>query len=105
MGQRYHVIVEANPNEVSHDGNYWLRTVPADGCGRFADRGALETKTGILRYNESSTSDPTTTQNTFGNECADETYTDLRPTLKWEVPESTNSRYSVLPLKLYQDVV
>jgi len=50
------------------------------------------TTTGILRYDESSTADPTTTKNAFDNECSDETYTSLHPILEWEVPEVTNSK-------------
>ena len=92
VGQRYHVIVEANPNEISDDGNYWIRTVPAKNCGRFIETPVPETKTGILRYDKSSTLDPTSTQNTFGDQCADEPYSELHPVLTWEVPEDTNRR-------------
>ncbi|MCJ1404106.1 hypothetical protein MMC11_007331 [Xylographa trunciseda] len=91
IGQRYHVIVEANPNMASQDGNYWIRTVPAKGCGSF--NGVPEKKTGILRYNALSTSDPTTTQNTFDEQCSDENYTNLSPILKWKVPETINSHH------------
>jgi FtsP/CotA-like multicopper oxidase with cupredoxin domain len=86
IGQRYHVIVEANPLKHSPDGkeNFWIRTTPADGCKSFHDPQPDE-KTGILRYDALSTDDPVTERGDFSDKCSDETYSSLKPILPWRV--------------------
>jgi len=85
IGQRYHVIVEASPSPQEHNGNYWIRTVPAVGCANFKEN--YTDKTGIVRYTDTSTLDPTSQQNKFDTKCSDETYGSLHPVLPWKVPE------------------
>ncbi|MCJ1318721.1 hypothetical protein MMC15_004051 [Xylographa vitiligo] len=85
IGQRYHVIVQAKDDaeDPATDGNYWLRTWPAKGCGRYRD--APSEKTGVVRYNSSSTSDPTTQHRNYSLKCRDQDYDTLRPILNWQV--------------------
>ena len=93
VGQRYHVIVEANPlqyNDTSplpKDGNYWIRTYEIACGGPLNVSNGFE-RTGILRYDSSSTADPSSQpwQN-ISQACADETYTSLHPVLPWQVPD------------------
>ncbi|KAF2187676.1 multicopper oxidase [Zopfia rhizophila CBS 207.26] len=85
IGQRYHVIVEAAPFKTTPDENYWIRTVPAQGCGVFKWRYTVENATtGIVRYG-SSDANPSSQPNTFPTECSDEPYASLIPKLPWTV--------------------
>jgi FtsP/CotA-like multicopper oxidase with cupredoxin domain len=90
IGQRYHVIVEANPIVPTTDGNYWIRTVPADGCKFFAKDyyNVTTSTTGIVRYDHTNQDDPTSQNLTFPLECSDEPYDKLRPIVKWTVPQN-----------------
>ena len=72
IGQRYNVIVEADPlndeaGGVSKDGNYWIRTHIAN-CGPSNETINYNT-TGILRYNKTSTVDPTSREWTVSRNC------------------------------------
>ncbi|KAF2261560.1 hypothetical protein CC78DRAFT_561712 [Lojkania enalia] len=88
IGQRYHVVVEANPWAPTEDENYWIRTVPATQCGDFRYPYTIENATtGIVRYGRS-TADPSSKPNDFAIKCSDETYSSLKPILKWQIPES-----------------
>ena len=69
----------------------------ADGCSGFPrdkDNNPIipDDRLGILRYDKSSTEDPTTQSNEFGRACADEPYKNLRPVLKWNVGKPSNER-------------
>lgn len=94
IGQRYHVIVEANATHPSEDGNYWIRTWKAN-CFNFDQSKAspgYET-TGILRYNSSSQALPTTSAwENVSLACSDETYTSLVPILPWTVGPAANDK-------------
>ncbi|KAK8195857.1 hypothetical protein M8818_007008 [Zalaria obscura] len=83
-GQRYEVIVQANPlpGHEAADGNYWIRTRVAAGCGNVVSH---DENTGILRYNASSTANPTTTALTLRTECVDEQPDNLVPVVPWTV--------------------
>jgi hypothetical protein len=101
LGQRYHVIVEANPVEPTADGNYWIRTVPAEGCGAFAQPyDVTNSTTGIVRYNESSAAPPTSNHLAFPLKCSDEPYGKLEPILKWDV--SKTNIFNYIGLLLYK---
>ena len=82
IGQRYEVIVEASPNPVAADGNYWVRTRVASGCGSVAQ--GKET-TGIVRYNATSTASPTTDPNDQRFLCQDEPASSLIPMVPWKI--------------------
>ena len=92
IGQRYHVVVEANPVDQGHgvpaDGNFWMRAVPADDCANFA--GDVNEEVGIVRYNKDSKLSPKSERATFATKCSDETYSSLRPILEWNVGRPIN---------------
>ncbi|KAI1339404.1 multicopper oxidase-domain-containing protein [Xylariaceae sp. FL0016] len=97
IGQRYNVIVEARPdgglnNTISDDGNFWIRTWTANGCGEFqTDDFPGSERSGIVRYDESSTADPTSSPwPNVSRKCSDETYTSLRPIIPWQVGSPAN---------------
>jgi FtsP/CotA-like multicopper oxidase with cupredoxin domain len=102
IGQRYHVIVEADPksnlpyNEIAKDGNYWIRTYRAT-CFGSKPNSTNYMENGILRYNAASEAYPNTTAwgpNPYGNIsliCSDETYKSLRPILPWTVGPAANA--------------
>ncbi|KAM5346271.1 hypothetical protein ACJ41O_009276 [Fusarium nematophilum] len=94
IGQRYHIVLHADPinNETypaSDDGNYWIRTVPAEGCKGFEDGNEPDERQGILRYNASSTRVPTTwrqgKKQGYTLDCRDEPYEKLVPIHKWNI--------------------
>ena len=91
IGQRYHVIVEAN-DTTQADGNYWIRTWKAN-CFRFDPKSFSQgyERTGILRYNNASTDEPTSVAwSNVSLKCSDEPYNNLEPILKWKVGKAVN---------------
>lgn len=78
IGQRYDIIVEAN----AAPGNYWLRSGWQSAC---ATNGAPDGMTGIIRYDRSSTEDPTSTGRTPSTFCGDEDLWKLVPYLAQDV--------------------
>jgi FtsP/CotA-like multicopper oxidase with cupredoxin domain len=82
MGQRYDVIVEAN--QATDD--YWLRAIPQTTC---SDNDSTNNIKGIIRYNSSSTSDPSSSAYTFTDTCDDEDTSNLVPYLSLNVSSST----------------
>jgi hypothetical protein len=97
IGQRYNVIVEANPlegdeNPIPSDLNFWIRTWIADDCGLKPGNRGYE-KTGILRYNESSQDEPKSNAWTkISKACSDEPYEMLRPKIPWYVGPAANAK-------------
>ncbi|PQE10386.1 multicopper oxidase protein [Rutstroemia sp. NJR-2017a WRK4] len=65
MGQRYDVIVTAT----EETGNFWLRAIPQESC---SDNDNVDNILGIIRYDSSSTDDPTTSAYDFTDSCDDE---------------------------------
>ncbi|KAL2674299.1 hypothetical protein Neosp_012750 [[Neocosmospora] mangrovei] len=99
IGQRYHIVLHADPinNDSypkSEDGNYWIRTVPAEGCKGFEDGNEPDERQGILRYNASSTSVPTTWRDGYKLTCRDEKYENLVPIHKWNITEVNLTNWS-----------
>ncbi|CAI7599130.1 unnamed protein product [Penicillium crustosum] len=82
MGQRYDVIVTAK-NLTS--GNFWLRAIPQEAC---SETDAVDNVKGIIRYNSTSTTDPTTSAYSYTDSCADEASSDLIPYLAINVSET-----------------
>ncbi|PQE11037.1 putative Laccase-2 protein [Rutstroemia sp. NJR-2017a BVV2] len=78
IGQRYDVIVEAN----QPSGDYWLRGNWGTACSTNDNAANM---TGIVRYDSSSTADPTSTPSTVRGTCADEPVASLVPHLKLDV--------------------
>lgn len=102
IGQRYHVIVEAEPRpyfkgdpEVNQK-NFWIRTWRAE-CFRFAKPTDGYEVAGVLRYDPSDNKSlPTTkswnnTRYPVSLQCSDEEYTSLKPYLPWKVGSPSNS--------------
>ena len=98
-GQRYHVIVEANPIN-SDQTNFWMRTDPVSGCGTFkwipGLNGTRVGKTGIIRYRAGDTALPTTKANfTESATCRDQDYNTLKPIHPWTIGDPVN--YGIPP--------
>lgn len=85
-GQRYSVIVEANPTApVQADGNYWIRTQFSIGCGNITDN---KPKSGVIRYDPRSTALPTSSNHSsISLDCADEPTSNLVPVVPWDIAE------------------
>jgi FtsP/CotA-like multicopper oxidase with cupredoxin domain len=85
MGQRYDIIVEANATS----GDYWLRGGWITACSTNSNPANM---TGIVRYDSSSTADPTTTSTvTTSTNCGDEPYASLVPYLAMNVGNFTDA--------------
>ena len=82
IGQRYDVIVEAN----AVADNYWLRAGWVTACSRNSNAANI---TGIVRYDNTSTADPTSTGITVGSNCGDEPLSSLVPYLAMNVGNYT----------------
>ncbi|OAG43152.1 hypothetical protein AYO21_02438 [Fonsecaea monophora] len=98
IGQRYNIIVDANPDRYSSDHSYWIRTTPAKNCSSFDPNAPTpEERTGIVRYTLSDEL-PSTTKHPFEATCADETYyRNITPIVPWTVGRI---RHHVDPLYL-----
>jgi FtsP/CotA-like multicopper oxidase with cupredoxin domain len=83
MGQRYDVIVTAKN---ASSGNFWLRAIPQEAC---SETDATDLVKGIIRYDNSSTADPTTTAWSYTDSCADEAASDLVPYLQVNASKSS----------------
>jgi FtsP/CotA-like multicopper oxidase with cupredoxin domain len=95
IGQRYNIVVQARDKSKIGDGNFWIRTST---CYTDSIRPGSEAfdsmKTGIVRYNDQSTDDPTdrTSKPWPGPQvCDDEPLGNIHPKLEWTVGPSTNS--------------
>ena len=84
MGQRYDIIVEAN----AVAGDYWLRGGWITACSTNENPTDM---TGIVRYDSSSTKDPSTTSDVVTGTCGDEPYTSLVPYLAMDVGSFTDA--------------
>jgi len=101
IGQRYHVIVEANPigpplgPPIPADGNFWIRTYRANCFGfKQGDASPNYMQTGILRYDPLSTADPVSLGwKNVPLDCSDEPYSALRPVLPWQVGKAANDPF------------
>jgi FtsP/CotA-like multicopper oxidase with cupredoxin domain len=72
MGQRYDIIVTADQSE----GDFWMRAIPQSSC---SDNDNADDIKGIVRYDSSSTSDPTSSAYTYTDSCEDEDMSNLVP--------------------------
>ncbi|KAK3313245.1 multicopper oxidase-domain-containing protein [Apodospora peruviana] len=104
IGQRYEIVVDASANTWP-SGNYWIRTIPADGCNRFKTgyfnskssppTTPLDGRTGILHYDTSVNSSwsalPNTTTAVTRFDCGDvDLQKSLRPVIPWEIQRPLN---------------
>lgn len=86
MGQRYDVIVTAS--ETTAD--YWMRAIPMQSCSD-TNEDVISNILGIVRYDSTSTVDPTTTAYDYTDDCDDEDISTLVPYLSNQVSTSYNS--------------
>ncbi|KAG9231962.1 putative laccase-2 [Amylocarpus encephaloides] len=84
MGQRYDVIVNMNQTA----GDYWIRAIPQTYC---SDNDNADDIKGILRYDSTSASDPTTSAYDYTDDCDDEAMTDLVPYYSMDAEDATTS--------------
>ena len=109
IGQRYHVVVEANPDgsfnngsynnniPADSDGDFWIRTWVAEKCGKDSPKpvqGRSYEQTGIVRYNRNSKAMPNSKawpEHLVSKKCSDETYSSLRPKIPWYVGPAANT--------------
>ncbi|KAH8894446.1 hypothetical protein GQ53DRAFT_779958 [Thozetella sp. PMI_491] len=86
IGQRYDIIIEANA-ETSAGTDFWLRGGWNQACGNVGKLKANnETNSnGIIRYDASSTADPTTTDKGVVDNCLDTDRTLLNPVVEMNV--------------------
>ncbi|KAF0330033.1 multicopper oxidase [Colletotrichum asianum] len=111
IGQRYNVIVQAVPtvnasspsnNPIPKDLNFWIRTYAVSGSTIFKyshapsslDRpvdGQNYMKTGVLRYDSTSTADPSSSAWDVDTTQSDKSINDqLQPMLQWQVSTPAN---------------
>lgn len=83
MGQRYDVIVTATEST----GNFWMRAIPQEAC---SDNDNVDNILGIIRYDPTSTDEPTTTSYELDDSCADEDSDNLVPYLAIPVGDLTS---------------
>lgn len=72
MGQRYDIIVTATETS----GNFWIRAIPQTFC---SDNDNSDNIKGILMYDETDTTEPTTSGYDYDDNCDDEDMSDLVP--------------------------
>ncbi|KAF4540341.1 Multicopper oxidase [Lasiodiplodia theobromae] len=82
MGQRYDIIVAAKDIE---SGDFWLRAIPQSSC---SESDATDNVKGIIRYDSSSTSDPTTSAYSYTDSCSDESPSNLVPYIAIDATDS-----------------
>ncbi|KAJ0108421.1 uncharacterized protein J7T55_005398 [Diaporthe amygdali] len=79
MGQRYDIIVTATETT----GDFWMRAIPQESC---SDNDNVDNILGIVRYDSSSTADPTTSAySDLTDSCDDEDSANLVPYVAIEV--------------------
>ncbi|KAF2233008.1 multicopper oxidase [Viridothelium virens] len=88
IGQRYQVVVTAKQNTTSTQGQYWIRTRVATGCGSVEED---DEETGIIRYTNT-TFPPTTVANDGKTDCVDEPVDSLVPVVQWNVTSLDNAK-------------
>ncbi|OCK79607.1 multicopper oxidase [Lepidopterella palustris CBS 459.81] len=88
MGQRYDIIVEADQDTA----DYWMRAIPQAECSNNLDSDNIRA---IVRYDSTSTSDPTTTAYDYTDDCIDEDSSNLVPYLSQTVTSPTGDDLTV----------
>lgn len=78
MGQRYDIVVTATEST----GNFWLRAIPQESC---SDNDNVDNILGIIRYDSTSTDEPTTTAYDLLDSCDDEDASNLVPHLSIDI--------------------
>lgn len=84
MGQRYDIIVDATESS----GDYWIRAIPQTTC---SDNDNTDNIKGIMRYDSTSTDDPTTSAYDYADDCDDEDISSLVPYLALDASTDAES--------------
>jgi FtsP/CotA-like multicopper oxidase with cupredoxin domain len=82
MGQRYDIVVDASESS----GDFWIRAIPQTAC---SDNDSADNIKGILRYDSTSTDDPTTSAYSYTDSCDDEDMSGLVPYLALDASDET----------------
>lgn len=93
VGQRYHVVVQGlkEPLEAERNGNFWMRTIPARKCSKFAY--GPDQQMGIIRYDQKKDVEgetPLSEPHLFDIACNDEPAFNLTPFFPWKVQDPVN---------------
>ncbi|KAF2478037.1 laccase-1 [Lindgomyces ingoldianus] len=88
MGQRYDIIIEANQDTA----DYWMRAIPQLSC---SNNDSPDNIRGIIRYDSSSTSDPTSSAWAQDDDCVDVALSSLVPHLSQAVVDPTGDDLTV----------
>ncbi|KAF8853078.1 putative laccase-2, partial [Acephala macrosclerotiorum] len=72
MGQRYDIVFTASESS----GNFWIRAIPQTSC---SDNDNANNIKGILKYDSTDSTEPTTSAYTYTDSCDDEDMSDLVP--------------------------
>ncbi|KAI9048532.1 hypothetical protein LZ554_007365 [Drepanopeziza brunnea f. sp. 'monogermtubi'] len=83
MGQRYDIIVNATESS----GNFWIRAIPQVAC---SDNDNADNILGIMMYDSTDTTEPSTSPYTYTDSCDDEAMTDLVPYVSKTVSSSAD---------------
>ncbi|KAI1106479.1 putative multicopper oxidase [Jackrogersella minutella] len=86
IGQRYDIIVEADQGE----GDFWLRAYPDMACS--AANEMVDDIKGIVRYDASSSSTPTSVAYNYTEDCHDEPMSKLVPFVPLDVESPTTKK-------------
>lgn len=90
QGQRYHIIVTANPIDGNDNATYWIRTTPANDCiHRTLKDKNPDPRTGVVVY-RNSVAEPVDFPPKFPFTCRDEPYDKLVPIVRWDVGPPSN---------------
>lgn len=84
------MVLIADPIDPTPDSNYWIRTVPADGCGKENFVKKPLDNTGIIRYTDNNIEPTSHINPNISFDCSDEPYDLLRPVHKWTVGNPSN---------------
>ncbi|KAJ5110489.1 hypothetical protein N7532_001024 [Penicillium argentinense] len=82
MGQRYDIILTGKQIKA---GNFWMRAIPQSAC---SETDATDKVKGIIRYDNTSATDPTTSAYSYSDSCADEDPSNLISYLKLDASET-----------------
>lgn len=89
IGQRYDIVVNASESTE----NYWVRAVPQTTC---SDNDNADVIKGIIKYDSTNTTEPSTTAYSYTDSCDDEALADLVPYLSLDASaESVEDDFAV----------
>lgn len=97
MGERYDIVVTAKDLT---SGDFWLRSITQTSC---SSNDAADDIKGIIRYDNSSTADPTTSVYSYTDSCLDEDASNLVPYLAIDASASDEISTNALGMQTIDD--